>query len=430
MNTAWRFGPFELDSVDRRLFRDGKVVALPPKAFDILTILVRNAGRLVRRDDLFQAVWPSVNVEDANLTNNITVLRRLLGTNSIRSVPRHGYRFCLSVSATEGLSQEVVSLLSEAQNFLSMRSNDCVLRSRDLFWLVIGHEPQCAVAWAWLGRACRFLEKFGVDREYHRKLVDLAFRRAFAIDSELACAHQFFTSVQVDRGDAMGALRRLLTVAEEAAADPYYFAALVQVCRFCGLPEASIRAHERAQEIDPRIATSVPHTYFACCEYEAVVESYLASGQGTRIYLDLCAWACLGFNRRAESEALTRLRSREWPPLFNALLESFLQALRGNTEEVRQTCLSQELYEDPESALYLARHLAFCGCEQEALTFLRTAIVGGLAVPKMLECDPWFDGLRSSEEFTRLSHEALLLSSQAGRILEGSRASRMLLPLS
>lgn len=424
--SSWRFGAFELDWVDRRLFRDGKAVALPPKAFDILTILVRNAGRLVRRDDLFEAVWRDVDVEDANLTNNIAALRRLLGRNSIVSVPRHGYRFCLPVSATAGLPPEAISLFSEAQNLLSQRSKEYVLRSRDLLWLVIGHQPQYAAAWAWLGRGCRFLEKFGVEREYHRKMVDLAFQQAFAIDSELACAHQFFTVVQVDRGEALSALSRLLTVPEGAATDPHYFAALVQVCRFCGLPEASIRAHQRAQEIDPGIATSVPHTYFASCEYEAVVESYLACGHGTRIYLDLCAWACLGFKTRAETEALNRLQSREWPPLFKTLLKSFLHALRGEADEVRRLCLAEDIYEDPESALYLARHLAFSGCNHEALTFLRNAISGGLAVPQMLENDPWFEGLRSCSEFERLVGDSLVLQSQAERTLKSSRASRIL----
>lgn len=415
---CWRFGDFDLDAANRSLLRNGKVVALPPKAFDILVVLVKNAGRLVSREQLFEQVWPQTSVEDANLTNNIVMLRRKLGRSSILSVPRHGYRFCLPVSLSAGLSQRAMAWMSEAQKLLSQRSSESVLRARNKLWLTIGEDPECATAWAWQARACRFLEKFGTEREYHRTLVELAFRRAFAIDPELACAHHFYTVVQVDRGEALDALPRLLAIVVEGKADAATFAALVQVCRFCGLTEVSIRAYERAKEMEAGIATSVPHTYFARCEYEAVVESYLASGQGTGIYLDLCAWACLGFEKRALEGAESRLRTGEWPPLFQMLLQSLSQALRGNAEGVRQICRSQELYEDPESAIYLARTLAFCNCREEALQFLATAVDGGLAVPEMLAGDPWLKSLRNCGEFERIAGKALQMQQQAGEVLK------------
>jgi DNA-binding winged helix-turn-helix (wHTH) protein len=197
ITSTWRFGSFELDVVERRLLRDGKVVAVPPKAFDVLTLLVRNSGRLVKRQQLFDEVWPGVEVEDANLTNNVTALRKVLGSNCIASVPKHGYRFCLPVSTSSGLSQEISVLVAEAQDLLSKRTADNVLRSRDLLWLVIAHEPRCALAWAWLGRAARFLDKNGVDRPYHGRLTDIENRRAL--------------------GAARGALNELQTQAELAS---------------------------------------------------------------------------------------------------------------------------------------------------------------------------------------------------------------------
>ena len=79
-NKRFAFGPFRLDSTNRRLLRDQKPMPLPPKAFDTLVYLVENSGRLVSREELIQNVWPDSVVEDANLTVNISLLRKALGT--------------------------------------------------------------------------------------------------------------------------------------------------------------------------------------------------------------------------------------------------------------------------------------------------------------------------------------------------------------
>jgi DNA-binding response OmpR family regulator len=75
MRDVWQFGSFKLDAVDRRLSKNGKPVPLPPKAFDLLTILVKNGGKLVLRKTLLETVWGDAAVEDANLTNNVTASR-------------------------------------------------------------------------------------------------------------------------------------------------------------------------------------------------------------------------------------------------------------------------------------------------------------------------------------------------------------------
>jgi len=84
------------------LLRHGKPIAIPPKAFDVLLLLVENAGRLVKKDELFSEVWPDQFVEDGSLTVTISGLRTALGDAARRphyivAVPKHGYRFAAKV---------------------------------------------------------------------------------------------------------------------------------------------------------------------------------------------------------------------------------------------------------------------------------------------------------------------------------------------
>jgi len=80
-NNLYEFANFSLDPQNRVLRRSGATVPLTPKAFDLLLVLVQNAGRIVSKDDLMKAVWPDTFVEEANLSRNIFMLRKALGKN-------------------------------------------------------------------------------------------------------------------------------------------------------------------------------------------------------------------------------------------------------------------------------------------------------------------------------------------------------------
>jgi DNA-binding winged helix-turn-helix (wHTH) protein/tetratricopeptide (TPR) repeat protein len=92
---VYEFGPFRLDPAERRLLRGNEIVALTPKAFDTLHLLVRNSGRLLEKDDLIRLLWPDTIVEEGSLSNHIFLLRKALGDDLafIETVPRRGYRF-------------------------------------------------------------------------------------------------------------------------------------------------------------------------------------------------------------------------------------------------------------------------------------------------------------------------------------------------
>jgi DNA-binding winged helix-turn-helix (wHTH) protein/TolB-like protein/Flp pilus assembly protein TadD len=111
-NHFYEFGPYRLDAAERLLRRDGEAVALQPKVFDLLIVLVEHPGRLLEKDDLMKLVWPDTIVEEANLTNNVSILRKALGEGNegrpfIETVPKRGYRF---VGPVEELKDEPTDL--------------------------------------------------------------------------------------------------------------------------------------------------------------------------------------------------------------------------------------------------------------------------------------------------------------------------------
>lgn len=93
-----RFGPFELDEPRRRLLRGDQTLPLGGKAFDVLAMLVRHHDRVLTRAELLERVWPDVVVEESNLTQTISVIRKTLGDGEyIATVPARGYRFVAPV---------------------------------------------------------------------------------------------------------------------------------------------------------------------------------------------------------------------------------------------------------------------------------------------------------------------------------------------
>jgi DNA-binding winged helix-turn-helix (wHTH) protein len=98
----YEFGPFRVDPDQRQLLRQNQPVPLQPKAFDLLLVLVQNSEKVVLKDDLMKTVWPDTFVEEANLSQHIFVLRKVLGDaveekRFIVTVPGRGYRFVQTV---------------------------------------------------------------------------------------------------------------------------------------------------------------------------------------------------------------------------------------------------------------------------------------------------------------------------------------------
>ena len=112
LRSTRRFGKFSLNLAEHQLLRDGQPVPLTPKMFDLLRVLVENAGHLVEKDRLLKEVWADAFVEESNLNRGISVLRKALGETEgeryIETVPKRGYRFVAAVHVDASESSEVV----------------------------------------------------------------------------------------------------------------------------------------------------------------------------------------------------------------------------------------------------------------------------------------------------------------------------------
>lgn len=98
----YEFGDFRVDVAERVLRRDGEVVPLTLKAFEVLLALVERGGQILEKNELMERVWPDSFVEESSLAQNIYTLRKVLGAapdgqEYIKTVPRRGYRFAVGV---------------------------------------------------------------------------------------------------------------------------------------------------------------------------------------------------------------------------------------------------------------------------------------------------------------------------------------------
>lgn len=98
----YEFATFQLDPVERMLRCGGQPIPLAHKVFETLLLLVQNSGHVMGKEELMERIWPDSFVEETNLAQNISILRKALGeggdgTKFIETVPKLGYRFVVPV---------------------------------------------------------------------------------------------------------------------------------------------------------------------------------------------------------------------------------------------------------------------------------------------------------------------------------------------
>lgn len=109
----YEFGPFRVDPEKQALFRGDELIALNPKSFQLLLVLVRRGNQIVTKDELMRSVWPDTFVEETNLTRNAFALRKALGDNEqnrfVITVPGQGYRLAEGVRLVSEADLRIVA---------------------------------------------------------------------------------------------------------------------------------------------------------------------------------------------------------------------------------------------------------------------------------------------------------------------------------
>jgi len=152
-----RFDAFTLDAEQRQLFRDGTVVHLTPKAFDLLALLATHAPRVVSKRELHEQLWPGTFVADATLTGVVKELRRALDDRSptaplIRTAHRVGYALCPAI-------ERVSARQAAPQHWLVLRGRRVALHDGEH---VIGRDAACDIC----------LDDVSVSRRHARLMID------------------------------------------------------------------------------------------------------------------------------------------------------------------------------------------------------------------------------------------------------------------
>ena len=144
---SFRFGRFLLQPGERRLWESDLVVALEPRAFDLLVALVERVGRLATKDELFERIWPGRVVEDGNLHVHVSALRKVIGKEAIATVAGRGYRFTAPV---ERVGPDVGSSPESSHN-LPQQLASFIGREDDLLLLAQAWERARLVTLAGIG---------------------------------------------------------------------------------------------------------------------------------------------------------------------------------------------------------------------------------------------------------------------------------------
>jgi eukaryotic-like serine/threonine-protein kinase len=291
--------------------------------------------------------------------------------------------------------------------------------ARDLYQRCVEEDPHYAPAWARLGRIAHVMAKYldtgtkeGLDR------AEAAFRRALELNPDLPIAHKLFAQLEVDLGRARDAMIRLAGRAQTA--DPELLAGLVSTCRYCGLLDESVAAHTRAIALDPRMRTSVSHTWFLQGDYARVAAIPVVE-QPYIVGLSLAAQGrrdeALPVLREMEQTTKTRLRD------FIVAARNLLEGKPAESVAAVNRVVASD-FRDPEGLFYLSRHLAHLNETAAALELLERVVAGGFFCYPAIARDPWLDSLRKKPAFTKLLRQAESRHREAAAAFAQIRADK------
>ena len=134
----YSFGAFRVDGHERLLFKADREIPLTPKVFDTLLALIENSSHVLTKKELMQKVWPDRFVEENNLAQNISLLRKALGESFIQTIPKRGYRFVADVRITGDDTETLIVRERTRARIVVERDDDDVVDVRQIQSLMPG----------------------------------------------------------------------------------------------------------------------------------------------------------------------------------------------------------------------------------------------------------------------------------------------------
>lgn len=427
MSQVYRFGPFTLDSARRRLFKDEEVILVPPKALDVLQVLLESRGRTVEKDDLMGRVWPDTAVEEANLTQSIFVLRRALGDDPadpryISTVARRGYRFVASASETaqrpvederrrvhRTASLEAYHAYVKGRHYWAKRDIDDVRAAIGFFRQAIDLDPTYGLAYVGLAECFVVLRLHGWSSAPDSlATAKAAAVRALEIDDSLAEAHATLGALRMtsewDWSGADQSFRRAIELAPGyATARNWYANYLATQRRF----DDAVREARVAMTLDPLNVTwrmGVGHMLFLARRYDEAVREMRALEVEHQFWL--AEWVLgmtyeqLGEPGRAIDALRSAAEASGGNPMVRGLLGRML-ARSGHADEARRILKELTTVTAPGTIAAEAVGMLHAGLGDMDSTFdwfERAASEGGYLLA-FLNVSPLFDSLRPDSRF-------------------------------
>jgi len=294
------------------------------------------------------------------------------------------------------------------------RTYDGLPQARELYRQCLELDSSFAPAWARLGRCHRVIGKFIESTPDSNARAQEAFDRAIALNPRLSIAHKFYSNLESEIGRSIQAMVRLLEAAARHGNDPELFAGLVHACRYCGLFEQSIAAHDEAKRLDPHVPTSLEQTLLVSGDLDrlfAMEPSAPRAGsadQGIRII----ALGLSGEREQARRMVDDIAPSSQikvfqiWKSYLYAWLDFHLDDMRAG-DAVLQTL---KIMEDPEAMFQRGWLLCDVGDFENGIEQLQQGVKKGYYMARTLSTRPQFDRVRNEPAF-----RAVLAQAEEGR---------------
>jgi DNA-binding winged helix-turn-helix (wHTH) protein len=419
----FEFGDFVLTPGERLLLRGGEPVALTPKAFDVLVVLVNRSGHLVSKNELLHEVWPDTFVEEVNLTVHISALRKILdrdryGGSMIQTVPTHGYRFAGAVMARDAAmrrafvdgNQDAYRSYLRGRFDWNQRSEAGLKRAIEHFQRTVEIDPSFAPAYSGLADCHATLgylsclaprEAFPAARRHATKALEL--------DGSLAEAHASLGFVKLyfdwDWTAAETEFQRAVALDPNYAASHEWYSIYLLAA---GRPQDAFREIQLARRLDPLsmpVNSDLGFHYYYTGRYSEAVKQLKFVLELNEDFPPARLWLGRAYQELGRlNEAITEFRHverkfPEWPVSIAA--RGFVAGVANLTDEAQNTLVELRRLEGKKfvTSYGVALVHASLGQTDSAFAWLNKAFNERSHWLVWLRLDPRWRGLRSDARF-------------------------------